>query len=495
MKKRTAGILLGVMVSSMLLSACGKNEAKEAANESAAVEEEGVGERTEDGEKVETDSAVDTARETEKSSSSENTDIQNKEQEENTQTKSEEESSAEKEETEEIEEAEPEYTGKVGVLFPAQEGFEAEAEAMSQQLTSAKYEADVQSADGDCAVQISQIESLIEEGASALIIDPVDPYALTDVLASAKDGGIPVFSYDTMIRDTAAVNYYASFDTRAIGKQIADEIIKGMDLDKARGDKESYTIEFLMGSPDDNNALFLCNGIQEGLREYLEDGTLVCKSGKTSFDDTAVMRWSENSAKEAFSSVLMESYAQEGTPDIICTASDAFTYVVEELLEEKGLTPDDENWPLITGYGSEAQAVKNLAEGKLNFTVYTDKAELAKGCAEMVTDYLTDEKVNVTDYSQYDNGVKILGTFTLEGEIIDVDNYQILVDNGTYSEEEIRPDPTPTSQSTDVPDQEEDSAQMSKPGDAVVSPAETQKPETVDSTQKPETEKEVKSNL
>ena len=113
----------------------------------------------------------------------------------------------------------------------------------------------------------------------------------------------------------------------------------------------------------------------------------------------------------------------------------------------------------------------------------------------MVTDYLTDEKVNVTDYSQYDNGVKILGTFTLEGEIIDVDNYQILVDNGTYSEEEIRPDPTPTSQSTDVPDQEEDSAQMSKPGDAVVSPAETQKPETVDSTQKPETEKEVKSNL
>ena len=42
-----------------------------------------------------------------------------------------------------------------------------------------------------------------------------------------------------------------------------------MDLDKAREDKKSYTIEFLMGSPDDNAALFLCNGIQEGLQEYL----------------------------------------------------------------------------------------------------------------------------------------------------------------------------------------------------------------------------------
>lgn len=41
MKRRATAILLGIMVSSMFLSACGKNEAKEAANESAQVEEEG----------------------------------------------------------------------------------------------------------------------------------------------------------------------------------------------------------------------------------------------------------------------------------------------------------------------------------------------------------------------------------------------------------------------------------------------------------------------
>ena len=352
--------------------------------------------------------------------------------------------SAEAADETEPEDIEPDYIGKVGVLLPEQEDdFRAEAEAMTTQLTGKGYESDVQNAQGNSSVQISQIEAFIEEGVSALIIDPVDPYALTDVLASAKDSGIPVFSYDVMIRDTAAVNYYASFDTRAIGKQIAQEIIKKMDLEKAREDKKSYTIEFLMGSPDDNNALFLCNGILEVLQEYLDDGTLVCKSGKTSFDDTAVMRWSQNSAKEAFSSVLMESYAEDVRPDIICTASDIFTYAVQEVLKEKGLTPGSEEWPVITGYGSEAQAVKDIAEGELDFTVYTDRAELAEGCAKMVTDYLSDEKVDVKNYSQYDNGVKILGTFTLEGEIIDADNYQILVDNGTYSEDEIRPDPTP----------------------------------------------------
>lgn len=79
-----------------------------------------------------------------------------------------------------------------------------------------------------------------------------------------------------------------------------------MDLDKAREDKKSYTIEFLMGSPDDNAALFLCNGIQEGLQEYLDDGTLVCKSGNTSFDDTGIMRWSETSAKTKLDSIISE---------------------------------------------------------------------------------------------------------------------------------------------------------------------------------------------
>ena len=41
MKRRATAILLGIMVSSMFLSACEKNDAKEAANESAQVEEEG----------------------------------------------------------------------------------------------------------------------------------------------------------------------------------------------------------------------------------------------------------------------------------------------------------------------------------------------------------------------------------------------------------------------------------------------------------------------
>ena len=44
---------------------------------------------------------------------------------------------------------------------------------------------------------------------------------------------------------------------------------------------ESFTIEFFMGSPDDNDAVMLYNGVMEVLQPYLDAGTLVCKSGRT----------------------------------------------------------------------------------------------------------------------------------------------------------------------------------------------------------------------
>ena len=100
----------------------------------------------------------------------------------------------------------------------------------------------------------------------------------------------------------------------------------------------------------------------------------------------------------------------------------------------------------------QAQAVKDIAAGKMSFTMFMDRKELAKGGAQMAIDYLTGEKVDVKDYSQYDNGVKIVGTFTCGAQMIDKDNYQILVDNGTYTEDEIAPDPTPTPEVTPAPE-------------------------------------------
>ena len=105
------------------------------------------------------------------------------------------------------------------LLSEEDENAKIDSEAMTSQIADGGYEADIKNANGDSALQISQIQEFIDEQVSALIIDPVDPYGLTDILKTAKEQEIPVISYDTLIRDTAVLIIMLTYDTRAIGKE------------------------------------------------------------------------------------------------------------------------------------------------------------------------------------------------------------------------------------------------------------------------------------
>ena len=276
------------------------------------------------------------------------------------------------------------------------------------------------------------------------MISPVDPYSLSDVLQEASDQSIPVIDYDDLIMDTDKIKYYVTFNTRAIGNEIGKNIVKQAELDKVREDRGCRTIEFLMGSLDDDASLFLFNGIMEVLGEYVENGTLVCRSGRTTFDQNGIADENTADAMTQLNSVISEFYSLEKTPDIICTASDAFALAAMDILENEEIYPGDENWPLITGLNADTDAVKSVAEGKMGFTVMMDRRDLAEACATLVDTYLKGDDVEVSNYSQYDNGVKIIGTVTCDGKLIDKDNYQILVDNGFYLAEMIAPEASPT---------------------------------------------------
>lgn len=441
MKKQIAGILTGLLVCSTILAGCGKNEATEAVKESVETENEGTGDNAEaakkENKKSDKQDSKDTAEDSTKTDSSKT---------DSTKTDSKKTDNTEND-TEEEQKAEV-VLDKVGVLLP-EEGADInsslERTELKSRLEEAGYEASLYFAEDDADTQIEQIKELLtDENLKALVISPVDSYSLSDVLEQASEQSIPVIDYDDLIMDTPNVKYFVTFNTRAIGKEIAQNIVKQADLDKVRENKESRTIEFLMGSPDDDASLFLFNGIMEVLDEYLEDGTLICRSGRQTFDENSIMRESTDSAIKQFQTVVDEFYSQEKTPDIICTASDAFALGVMELLEEEKLQPGDENWPLITGVNADAKAVKSVAEGKIGFTVMMDRRDLAEACVTLVDTYLKGDDVEISNYSQYDNGVKIVGTVTCDGNLIDKDNYQILVDNGFYLSDMIAPEALPT---------------------------------------------------
>jgi len=326
---------------------------------------------------------------------------------------------------------------KVAVAMPTQssERWINDGKNMKDKLEALGYEVDLQYAEDDVQMQVSQIENMIAGGADCLVIASIDSSALVNVEAQAKDAGIPIIAYDRLLMDTDAVSYYATFDNKGVGTAIGKYVEEKKDLKAAQAAGESYTIEFFMGSPDDNNAKMLYDGVIEVLQPYLDDGTLVCKSGRTSFDDTCILRWSQETAQQNCENYLTGFYADEEL-DIACTAFDGFAYGVKAALEGAGY--NDANWPLITGQDAELMAVKNIISGKQTMSIYKDTRLLADKCVTMVQAVLEGAEPEINDTEQYNNGVITVPSYLCTPVAVDKDNYEeIIVDGGYYTADQL----------------------------------------------------------
>ena len=332
-------------------------------------------------------------------------------------------------------EAPAEIAGKVvGVAMPTQssERWINDGGNMKKQLEALGYEVVLQYAEDDVQMQVSQIENMIAQGVDCLVIASIDSVALTGVEAQAKAAGIPVIAYDRLLMQTDAVSYYASFDNEGVGRAIAEYVEKKLDLANTT---ETYTIELFMGSPDDNNAVLLYNGVMKVIQKYLDSGVLVCKSGRTSFEETCILRWSQETAQKMCEDYLAGFYADEDL-DICLTAFDGFAYGCRSALEGAGYTA--ENWPIITGQDAELMATKNIISGHQTMSIAKDTRTLAEKCVTMVNAVLTGSEPEINDTTTYDNGVFVVPSYLCTPVAVDVDNYQaVLVDTGYYTAEQL----------------------------------------------------------
>jgi putative multiple sugar transport system substrate-binding protein len=322
--------------------------------------------------------------------------------------------------------------GKIGVAMPTQssERWIKDGGNMKEKLEALGYEVDLQYAEDNPQDQASQIENMIAAGAQCLVIAAVDSGSLTTVEAQAKAAGIPVIAYDRLLMDTDAVSYYASFDNEGVGTAIGEYVKTAKDLDAAREAGESYTIEFFMGSPDDNNAVLLHKGVMDVLQEYLDDGTLVCKTGRTSFEDTCILRWSQETAQQWCENYLTGFYADEDL-DIACTAFDGFAYGVKAALQGAGYTA--ENWPLVTGQDAELMACKNILDGTQTASIFKDTGLLADKCVTMVEAVMKGAEPEINDTTTYDNNVVVVPSYLCTPVAVDKENLQeVVVDSGYY---------------------------------------------------------------
>ncbi|MEF9942263.1 MAG: sugar ABC transporter substrate-binding protein [Lachnospiraceae bacterium] len=327
----------------------------------------------------------------------------------------------------------------IGVAMPTQssERWIADGDNIKAALEKLGYKVDLQYAEDDIQAQVSQIENLIAAGASCLVVAAIDGAALVNVLDQAKKADIPVIAYDRLLMDTDAVSYYATFDNKGVGTAIGTYVEEKMDLANAKANGKTYNFEMFMGSPDDNNALFLYNGIMEVIQKYIDEGTLVCQSGQVEFTKNNTLRWDQQTAMKRCEDILTGNYADKKV-DIIFSAFDGLSYGCKSALEGAGYKVG-EDWPLITGQDAELMASKNILAGSQTMTIFKDTRILAEKCVTMVQAVLEGTEPEINDTEQYDNHKLVVPSYLCTPEPVDKDNLtKALVDSKYYTADELK---------------------------------------------------------
>jgi len=336
--------------------------------------------------------------------------------------------------------------GLIGVSMPTQSSTRwiSDGENIKAQMEAAGFEVDLQYAEDDIPTQVNQLEAMLTKGAKALIIAAIDGTQLTDVLQAAADAGVPVISYDRLIRDSENVDYYATFDNFQVGVQQATSMLVGMGVYASEASTSAdgpnaagpWNIELFAGSLDDNNAFFFFNGAMSVLQPLIDSGVLVVKSGQTTIEKVATLRWDGAVAQKRMEDILVGNYADGSVVTGVLSPYDGLSRGIIAALTDAGYTAD--SLPTIVGQDAEVLSVKSMLAGEQYSTIFKDTRELAAVAAGMAVAILNGDEPEVNDTSTYDNGVKVVPSFLLTPYIVTLDNYEeLLIDSGYIAEADL----------------------------------------------------------
>ncbi|MCF2710746.1 multiple monosaccharide ABC transporter substrate-binding protein [Schaalia hyovaginalis] len=337
---------------------------------------------------------------------------------------------------------------KVGVAMPTQtsERWIADGNAVKEGLEKAGYVVDLQYANDDIPTQTQQIDQMITNGAKILVIASIDGTALSSQLDAAGAANIPVVSYDRLIRDNENVDFYVSFDNYKVGVAQAKALLFGLGLTDKDGNKAAdapkgpLNIELFAGSPDDNNAGFFFNGAMDTLKPFVEDGTLVVKSGQTAFDQVATLRWSQEAAQKRMEDILTSTYGGGSEPLAgVLSPFDGISRGIITALQGAGYGPTiEEGLPVVTGQDAEIASIKLINDGVQQSTIFKDTRLLAEQAVKTVKAIGSGSEPEANDTETYDNGMKVVPSFLLEVQTIFKDNIESdIIGSGYYTADEV----------------------------------------------------------
>src|ERR1700753_716192 len=86
-----------------------------------------------------------------------------------------------------------------------------------------KVDLTVQVAGPNAQRQIQQINAMVQQGAKAIVVYPISPTALNQVVKNACDKGVKIFAYDAEITEPCAYNVH--IDQEEAGRKTAEWLV------------------------------------------------------------------------------------------------------------------------------------------------------------------------------------------------------------------------------------------------------------------------------
>ncbi|MEV0948524.1 sugar ABC transporter substrate-binding protein [Rhodococcus sp. NPDC049939] len=213
-------------------------------------------------------------------------------------------------------------------------------------------------ADQDPSKQQQQVEAAITQGASVLVLDPVDGKSASSLANRANQAGVKVISYDRMISD-APVDYFVSTENEKVGEMQAQALLDAL------SSIPNPRIVMINGSPQDSNA----GDFKAGAHNVFD------ASGVEIVAEYDTPDWSPDKAQTQMEQAIAK-VGKDGF-DAVYAANDGTAGGAIAALKAAGIDPATKP---VTGQDAELSGVQRVVAGEQFMTVYkkiTPQAEVA----------------------------------------------------------------------------------------------------------------------
>jgi len=331
----------------------------------------------------------------------------------------------------------------VGIVLPTKDEprWIQDETRFKEALQKEGYSVEILFSQGDSAKEKQNVETLISKGIKVLIICPHDSTAAAASAEAARAAGVKVISYDRLITDTDAVDYYVTFDSVSVGKAQGQYLV-----DHATG--TGNPLYLYAGAASDNNAFLFFEGAWSVLQPKIVDGTFVIKNSSEAValqDKPTLTReemgriigqvttnWDFNVAKNlAESNLTAATAADKGDVFILAPNDGTARAIADAFAADKDVTSY-----VITGQDAEIASVQYIIDGKQSMTVLKDVRVLVADAIKAAVTFLEGGTPEAT--TTYNNGV--IDVPAKPSEVISVDRTNLIeaiIDSGYYTADQF----------------------------------------------------------